>query len=195
MIPKTYKVLERDEQQQLSVLFQAIENFHYHGKRLVTYYSDTEEILKKNNYKWFYVSVFDRWLNHDNEADKELLEEFFKFEDISHPKSSLLSAFNLKLFQSTLVLNFRPIGKKNHYEYYGRKQKISFRKFLSFEKFKLVSGTPQNYLFPYLVLPDLKAIYFPGKDLTHLLIYRDENLLHDFKNWIADANLYILYKD
>lgn len=193
MTNKIYKVLEHNEQRHLSQQFPGLEKLSYHGNRLLIHYGNNKEVLKKYNYKWFYISVFDHWLSYD-----EAFEELHEHNDITHPKSSLLSAFNLELFQKTKVINFRPVGKRNYQQWYGRKQKISFRKFLSFEKFKSIAGSPQKYLFPtylypHLVLPELQALYFPGKDLTHLLIYRNESLLQDFKKWMAEANLYMLF--
>lgn len=194
MTNKIYKVLERDEQHHLSKQFPGLEKLSYHGNRLLIHYLNNKEILEKYNYKWFYVSVFDHWLSYD-EACEELQQN-----DITHPKSSLLAAFNLELFQKTKVINFRSTGKRNYRQWYGRKQKISFRKFLSFEKFKSIAGSPQNhlistYLYPHIVLPELQALYFPGKDLTHLLIYKDENLVEDLKKWMAEANLYELLSE
>ncbi len=194
MANKTFQVLNASEQQKLSTIFPSIENLHYwdygNDKRLTLANPHVERLLVENNYKWLYISVYDHWLSREDEKDKEQIEEFFKFNDENHPKSILLSEFNLKLFQNTNVLNFRPIGKKNYS--LNRKKKISFRKFVSFEKFKLVAGSPRNYFFPNLVLPDLKAIYFPGKNLAHLLIYKDADLLHGLKKWVAESNLYII---
>ncbi len=182
---KCYKALSNVACKALANKYPALEKFQYgpFWNWFRIHYGNNESVLNSNGYKFCYISVFDHWLNQ---------EEAFKLLDCvdqKNPQTKLLADFNKQLFENTSVLNLKPGGRRT---FFGRYKSFKFREFTSAAAFNKVVEYNDNYWFPLLVLPKLEALYFPGKDLTHLLIYRDPDKIVQFKKWAKDSGLNIL---
>ena len=138
-----------------------------------------------SEYTYLAVSVFDRWLGHDDAL--KLLTDVS--EEEQRTRDSKFIKFAEKLVSNTEILNFTFKGR-------WHKALPLFRSFASHTaKVNYLMCTPHNVdssQFYKVVLPELEAVYFESWDDTNVLYLRNPEKAAKIESWANESGLYCL---